>query len=301
MNRHALIDRLTVFLASLFAGGNRFFSESMESQSLEALLEDISIPLRSLKNGVTEFRVETPAGETGPALYVHRFIDCRHPTIIYHHGSGEKPFDFGRFSKNTFRDLFMRSDELPDINLISLRAPFHDRGSRHYARKMTRLSNFTAMLCVSTVIIQALAELLHEEGCGNVTVCGISLGGWVTNLHKAFMDSADTYIPIMAGASLDDLFLGSSYSRLTGRKALEYPEKLKTALDYSDKLSRRDLSNVFPLLALHDQYIRYDVQRPCYGERYVKELDKGHVTALLATEELREHILQAVEVRSSVR
>mgnify|MGYP006278059771 FL=1 len=295
MNRHALIDRLTVILASIFAGRNKFFSRSMESPSLEDLLENISIPLRSLRNGITEFSVEAPAGETGPALYVHRFIDCRHPTVIYHHGSGEKPFDFGRLSKNTFRDIFMRSDEFHDINLISLRAPFHDGGSRHYARKMTRLSNFTAMLCVSTVIVQSLVKLLHEEGCGNVTVCGTSLGGWVTTLHKAYMDSADTYIPIMAGASLDDLFIGSSYSRLTGRRALEDPEKLKAVLDYSEKLSERDLSSVFPLLALHDQYIRYDVQRPCYGERYVTDLDKGHVTALLAVDDIRAHILSVLK------
>jgi len=61
------------------------------------------------------------------------------------------------------------------------------------------------------VLTDTLVNRLLERGSAPVTVSGISLGGWATNLHAACYGSAHRYLSLLAGAALDDLFLESSY------------------------------------------------------------------------------------------
>ena len=65
------------------------------------------------------------------------------------------------------------------------------------------------LLSVSVKLIEALVQYLKSEGNGKIMVLGISLGGWVTNLHRSFYNSADIYVPIFAGAALGEVFVTS--------------------------------------------------------------------------------------------
>ena len=302
MNFHFFVDYLAVQIAALVAGKNKFFASSMESLTFKELLNDIFLQLPKIES--TEKYVvsaETPVGELDPAFQVVQWTGKNFPTIIYHHGNNERPFDFTRFAKNTFKDIFLASDEMKKFNLVMLRAPFHNSSVKEYQRKMTSLSNFTAMIGVSVKLVEKLVRYFKDKNMGQVFVCGISLGGWVTNLHRAYYNTADGYIPLLAGAALDDVFLTSIYRKLTGKQALENQEVIRKILNFEDDFEKVKKNNVFPLQAFYDGIIRFEPQKRCYGARFVNIIEKGHVTAALSPALLRRHILGVLEIGKSQR
>jgi pimeloyl-ACP methyl ester carboxylesterase len=258
-------------------------------------VQGIDLELPEIKEGKTELAVGTPEGETDAAFLAVSLKGEGYPTIIYHHGSGEHPFDFGRFSKNTFKNILVDTDEPVEANIIAVRAPFHGASLKLYREKISHLSSFVLMLSVSVVLIDKLAAAVREKFGAPVVVAGISLGGWAANLHRAYFNSADIYIPMLAGAALGELFISSSYRRLVGRCAREKPEVLREVLNFEDDFLKVADDNVFPLLGRYDQFIQYHRQKLCYPEGSINVLDKGHVTASIASGTLRDHILYAIE------
>jgi hypothetical protein len=123
----------------------------------------------------------------------------------------------------------------------------------------------------------------------------ISLGGWVTNLHHSYYNSADAYLPLLAGAALDHLFTDSGYRKMGGRIARENPEKIKETLNFEEDFQKVKDDNVFPLLGQYDQYIQYERQRKSYNRDNVMVLKTGHVTSFLSTQELRKHIISVMQ------
>ncbi|OYR45839.1 alpha/beta fold hydrolase [Halorubrum sp. Ea8] len=113
-------------------------------------------------------------------------MGSEYPTLVYHHGSGERPLDLGRFSTNSFRRLFLGLEEELPVNLVAVRAPFHDGSSREYARAMGDLENFVGMLATSVGLLEALTERIADRADGplppdivaTVVDGGISLAGY---------------------------------------------------------------------------------------------------------------------------
>ncbi|WP_435157348.1 hypothetical protein [Haladaptatus sp. DFWS20] len=161
-----------------------------------------------------------------------------------------------------------------------------------YVRAMGDLRNFVGMLAASTHLIDALVERASERTDASVIVSGISLGGWACNLHRACFDTADRYVPLFAGAALDDLFVSSAYRHLTAASARNRPETLHEALNFEAGFSAVDTENCTPLLARYDRIIELDRQRSCYAGLPLSVLNRGHVTGSLATEALRTHIVE---------
>jgi hypothetical protein len=294
MNRHELIDVATITAGSLFLRGGGFFSRSLESDPIDDVVTDTVSTVGDLRpttpRGVT---ATGPVGEFHAGYLVRRWVENDAPTLLYHHGSGEDPFDFGRFSSNSFQRL-LAADSGFDLNLIAIRAPFHGGSSSDYVEAMGELENFVGMLAASTALVEALTERLREAGCPAVLASGISLGGWVVNLHRAYYGSLDRYVPIFAGARLDDLFVSSVYRKLVANSARDRPERLADALDFGQDFVAVEADDCDPLLARYDRIIEFETQRPCYDGFGVDILEKGHITGSLATDALRAHIRRSV-------
>ena len=289
MNKHILFDKLTATIASAFVG--KFFSESIESPGYKEFLEDTTLSVSSLEQGIHETEADTPVGKMDPAYYVAQWKGKAYPTIIYHHGNNERPFDFSRFAKNSFKNILMDSKKPIDANLIAIRAPFHNASLKEYQKKIKHLSNFVGIPSVSVKLVEEIIHRLKEQGSAPVLVSGISLGGWVTNLHRSYYNTADAYVPLLAGAALDHLFTDSGYRKMGGRIARENPEKIKEMLNFEGDFQKIKDDNVFPLLGKYDQYIKYERQRKSYSTDDIVVLETGHVTSFLAGKELRKHIL----------
>ena len=241
-----------------------------------------------IQEGQYEVEAETLIGVLNPAFRITQLKGKEYPIIIYHHGSGENPYD------RSFNSIFpVKKMDIP-ANLIVIRAPFN-RSTKEYMTSIKDLANFVAMLSVSVKLIEQLISYCRERGTSCIVVSGISLGGWVTNLHHTYYNSADIYKPLMAGAELAEVFLNSVYKKLTAPLAKENPNQVRKILNFDDDFAKVDNSNVFPLLGRYDQIIKFERQKQCYDEHLITVLEKGHITGALTYEKSRQHIIENLE------
>ena len=295
LNIHELIDIGTINLSALLMRGSTFFTRSADSPPLIDAARGSKANVDELSStGEQTISVDTPVGAFEAAYMPWEWRGPDYPTLIYHHGSGERPFDFRRFSSNSFRRLFVTAEEAIPANLIAVRAPFHDGSDMDYVRAMGELENFVGMLAASVALMDALATQAGDQTRGQILASGISLGGWVVNLHRACFGTVDQYVPIFAGAALGEMFVSSIYRKMTARTAQAQPDHLREVLDFEEEFKAVEAANCTPLLARYDRIIEYDRQRQAYEGMLLSVLNNGHVTGSLATDRLREHVLRAL-------
>jgi hypothetical protein len=301
MNYHALLDDATIRLSAALVGSKKFFAQSLESPpideattrtTLETALPDLDRHDTEVGPMMHPIDIQTPTGTYETAFRIRHWRGESAPTIIFHHGSGEDPFATGRFTSHSVKRLFPAGFD-PHANLIVLRAPFHGESTSTYAKAMGELGDFVGMLAASTALAEALTDELHDMGSTAVVLSGISLGGWVTTLHRAFHGSADMYAPIFAGHKLGEMFVASVYHHMTGELARENPDRLREILDFDDAYNEAE-APCKPVLALYDRIIQYGVQRPAFKDADLSTIKYGHVTGSLQSSLLREHVLDAV-------
>ncbi len=298
MNWHILMDSVPVALASYFFLNSKLYRESLDSLPYDQLLASIELEWPQIDvEGTYELTARTPAGRLDPAFRLVRWQGKDYPTVIYHHGNNERPFNRKLLTKNSFQDIFLSGKAPFPANLILVRAPFH-RSFRLYLKHMGHLSTFSTLMAVSVKVVEKLTGYAAPRSTG-VAVSGISLGGWITNLHRAYFNSADIYIPLLAGTAPGDVFTRSVYRKLTDKKAGDNPEAVEKTLDFEGRFAAVEDNNVFPLLARYDQLIRFEKQKASYGNIPVAVIDKGHVTGSMAATELRRHILKHLALISA--
>ena len=298
MNFHSLIDHISIKGTEVLVVNNKIFSKSIESPTYVEHLKSIKLKIPEiLGEGEYEVEAETTAGAMDPAFLIHQWKGGDYPSILYHHGSLERPFNFRWYMKNTFRDIFVSYREPIEANLIALRAPFHRGSILKYTKRMRHLTSFTAMLSVSAKLIDFLVDYLKTAGKGQVIVSGVSLGGLAANLHRTYFNTADVYIPLCAGASLSDVFLTSAYKRVA-KIVQDQREIVNEKLDFEKDFRGVNSNNVFPLLAKYDQLFHFERQKESYGWHPVTVLDKGHWTAAFSSKLLRQHIFNTINSES---
>ena len=296
MKKHILIDNLTANIGSLISGRKKFFAGSTDSQSFEELIRATELSVPEINSeGTFEVRATTPAGNLDPAFRIEKWLGDDYPSIIYHHGNNERPFDYRKTAKNSFMNIFVKAKDKFEANLIAVRAPFHNGSLKEYQKKLLHLTNFMAMISASVKLNESIISSLRMKSNAPIITCGISLGGWVTNLHRSYYNSSTAYVPLLAGAYLGELFLKSKYRKLASENALQYPDKLRQLLNFNDDFSRVTSRNVYPLLAIYDRFIEYDVQKNSYEGHFVETIEAGHVTGSLNSLALRDHILKVLK------
>ncbi len=296
MNKHIFFDNLTASIGAMVAGKKKFFSKRIESPSLEKQVAAVEINLPSFfDEGIYELRAKTLVGDLDPAFRVAQWKGNDYPTIIYHHGNNERPFDFKKSAKNTFYNIFLKTQEKLDANIIVVRAPFHNCSLKEYQESMVDLSNFTAMIATSVKLTEEIVNEIRRVSSEPIVTTGISLGGWVTNLHRGIFNSSTAYAPLMAGTFLGELFIKSKYRKMVSDIALDNPEEIRRILNFDDVFKRRNSQNVFPLLSKYDQFIEYDVQSESYTDFPLKTIEYGHVTGAINSKGLRNHIVSVLK------
>jgi hypothetical protein len=296
MNKHIFFDNLTASIGAMVAGKKKFFSKRIESPSLEKQVAAVEINLPSFfDEGIYELRAKTLVGDLDPAFRVAQWKGNDYPTIIYHHGNNERPFDFKKSAKNTFYNIFLNTQEKLDANIIVVRAPFHNCSLKEYQESMVDLSNFTAMIATSARLTEEIVNEIRRVSSEPIVTTGISLGGWVTNLHRGIFNSSTAYAPLMAGTFLGELFIKSKYRKMVSDIALDNPEEIRRILNFDDVFKRRKSQNVFPLLSKYDQFIEYEIQSESYTDYPLKTIEYGHVTGAINSKGLRNHIVSVLK------
>ena len=291
MNRHKLLDVVPLWLAGKLIGEDRkLFARRVESAGYEEHLDAVSASLPAIdRQQKRDLHPESLVGTVDSGLFVGQWLGPDRPTIIYHHGTRERPFSSNPY-RNSFKRVLLDADRPFEANLIAVRAPLHTLGFRAYLDRLTEAPNLVAMLTVPVELTEALVDRLD----GRVMVSGLSLGGFVTNLHRTFHDSADVYAPILAGTLYSDVVLNAAFRHVTADRAKARPDTVRELVDFEEGFREAE-SEVRPLLGRYDANVRYEPQRRAYGGLPVRTLEKGHLTATLATEALREHVRTAME------
>jgi hypothetical protein len=297
MNKHIFFDNLTANIGALVSGSRKFFAENTGSPTFQELITSIELSVLEINSeGTYEVRAKSKiAGESDPAFRVEKWLGTDHPTIIYHHGNNERPFDYRKGAKNSFKDIFMKARNKFAANLIAVRAPFHNGSLKEYQQKMLHLLNFMTMISASVKLNETIIDKLREKSNAPVITCGISLGGWVTNLHRCYFNSSASYVPLLSGTYLGELFLNSKYRKLASNLVFQEPEKIRQLLNFNDDFRKVTGGNVYPLLAIYDRYIEYDVQIKSYKGHPVRTIENGHITGSLNIAALRNHILEVLQ------
>lgn len=293
MNIHIFIDRSVVKLMKLVAGNRRLFGKSIESRSFEELVRTIQIKVPVIKGvGLYEVEAQTPQGIMNPAFKVVRWLGNDYPTVIYHHGNSEKPFKFRKFARNTFFNVFLNTTVPVEMNLIALCSPMHTIPMSEYKSKLTELGNFISAIAVMPILVENIISQLKPKVTKPIIVSGISFGGFVTNLHRAFFNTADRYIPLLAGSAMNELFFKSAFKDLASDILLQYPEKIKQMLNFDEPFMKNKDKNLFPLLGRYDQFVNFEIHSRCYEGHPLHVVEKGHVTTAYSAETMRKHIFE---------
>ncbi len=286
MGVHGVIDRISIFAGALFAA--KYFRDDMQAHSITAHLGEVKFGLSEITGaGDYKIRAETLVGPLEGLFRIALWKGADYPTIIYHHGAAETPFDFG------FNRIFPLKKMDFEANLILIRAPYHET-AKDYTRGRATADGFLAMMATSIVLIDKIIDNLKDNSGSQVIISGSSLGGYICNIHHIYFNSADSYVPLLAGVNMYDAIFESIYSRSVAEINAEQKEQFKDILDFTEEFEACDNSNVFPLLASDDQIVRYDVQKKSYGNCPVVSFAKGHATGALSAGVLREHILSTI-------
>jgi hypothetical protein len=233
-------------------------------------------------------KAQSQAGDLESLIRIVQWRSAK-PTLIYHHGTAEKPFDA------SFRRMFPAGGET-DANLVAVRAPFH-ADPKAFNSHMQKLSNYAAMMAVSVQTIEHVVTFARGHGATKVVVAGASLGGAITNRHHVHFNTADAYCPMLASPLMGDVFLESAYAMKVSKAAKAKPEHIRAIFNFDRAWAKVSDRNVFPLLARHDGVIPYEHHRAAYGNLTVAAVRKGHITAMLAGPLLREHVTKHLGVR----
>lgn len=288
MTIHSLIDYLAVDLSAVFLRKYRFFKDGISSAGMAEHLEAVTLQVPPVPAaGHVEVAAGTLAGPMNPAFRISQWLGGGYPMIIYHHGAGEDPFT------KSFNYLFPVKKMPIRANLAVVRISF-GRSFKEYRGALRTLDTFMGMLAVSTRIIELLVRLGRDRGCGFAVVTGISLGGFIANLHHAYFNSAQVYRPMLAGTGLGDLFLASAYRSLSSPLVLGNADEIRKKLNFDFAFSKVINTNVQPLLGRYDQIVVFERQKRCYHPGLVAVMDKGHTTGAMAVGRLRRHILEGL-------
>ena len=297
MNKHILLDNITASIGALISGKNKFFAVSLQSPTFEEQVAAIELNLPPISGeGIYEVPTNTLVGKIDAAFRIAQWKGINYPTIIYHHGNNERPFDFKKSAKNTFYNIFINTKNRVDANLIVVRAPFHNCSLKHYQNSMVEIKNFIAMIASSVRLNEEIINDIRKVTSKPIVTSGISLGGWTTNLHRGIYNTSTAYVPLMAGAYLGELFLISKYRKMAADIALENPDKIRRLLNFDKLFKRHTTQNVYALLSRYDQFIEYDVQKETYKGFPLKTIECGHVTGALNTNELENHLLSVLKL-----
>lgn len=290
MSIHGVVDELSVRLGALISP--KYFREGAESPPLDehlgALQLDSQLELERM-DAEEELSVNSLVGRLDALVRRERWCGAESPTVIYHHGASEIPYDYG------FRRIFpARDSACREVNLFAVRAPWH--GSRKdFSHGGADLSRWMAMLAASVTVLQELVRALRQKDAVRIAISGTSLGGFITNLHHIYHDSADLYLPIMAGLAMDEPYLDSVYSRSVTPLDEGQRKGIRRLLNFEEGFASRGGDNVFPLLAEYDRLLTFERQGSSYGDCPVQAFAKGHTTGAIAFADLRAHVFHHLQ------
>jgi hypothetical protein len=283
IKRQILDDRL--FLLRARALRKPCFHGGLDSPPLAEHLRALDFELPRLgRPGRFAFKAESLVGSVGAAihLYVQGADDA--PVLIYHHAGGEVP------ATSALRDIYP-SPHRAGLTILAVEAPYHETSRQFEAANGSMLT----FLTMQAVAIEATERLLQSPALSEAplrVVAGYGQGGFVANLHHLHYDTANIYIPLMAGTAQAEPFLDALP---TASRVRHKPDALRQLLNFDAEWAKREHRNVFPVLGCADLVNRFDTQSRSYAATPIEVWPLSHRAGAKAPERIRAKITWQVE------
>lgn len=275
-HRDALVDSAFLLGLRLLSWRRRYFRDGFESPPFTAHLSSIRADWPPLGNvGTHELTVETLAGSLDAAVSICAWHGPDAPTLVWHHGGGEYPPD-------TILSGVYPDPTMADANLILVRAPGHD--SRFGVQRVgATMRTYLATLAVAV----AATDHVVEAARGRTVVAGYSLGGFVTNRHHVHRDTADVYLPLMAGTAHGEIFCTTVPAAAGTTTAVN---TIRERLNFTEAWRSRPHAHVHPVLGRYDRLNLLATQRASYPGVDPTVWPVGHLRGIGAHDRIRRHI-----------
>ncbi len=288
MGLYEFVDNLSMSIGSTLIR-KKYFSKEVESRKIKDWFNYVKLEIPEINGeGYYPIKVQYDGVTNEAAFRIEQWKGIQYPTIIYHHGAAEGGYDY------SFNRTLAKNKSNIKANLIAIQALFN-HNNKEFLESISCLSNYTLMVAASTLIVENLTNQIRRISNNKIIVTGTSLGGFVTNLHFAYYNTADYYKPLLSGARIGDVFINSAYSKVTSANGKMNPDKLRYALNFEDDIRKMEQKNLFPLMAKHDQIIKYDLQSLDFNPRQVSLIPFGHATGATKFKLLRQHILKGID------
>lgn len=280
-------DRLLLLGTRFFTAP--FFRDSLETARFDAHLQSIRLEVGSF-DGPRFYPIQarTLAGPLDIGFRILHWGGEGAPCVVHHQGGGEQPFD------RIIRGAYPSSDTV-QWTVIAAKAALQENLKQQNSA-FAHLHNYVAMIAASVMLTETLFRSYWLSPSKVKVVSGYSLGGFVTMRHHLCFDSADIYIPFVAGGRHTDIFLDTVHS---GIATIEDAQYVRERLDMETEWSRRDHPNVYPVLARRDGLNRLETMLPSFGSTPVEFWEKGHLqgasSPALVRAKIDRHILEKIQ------
>jgi predicted esterase YcpF (UPF0227 family) len=287
MNIHKFVDNFSMGIAGKTVK-KKYFSKNVSSRKVKDWIEELKLEIPSISGeGHHAINVEFNGGVNEAGIHIEQWKGPDYPTIIYHHGAAEGYYDF------SLKRILTKDKSDIEANLIGIQALFNHNNTE-FMNSISDLSNYTMMLAASMLIVEQIIKNLRQTSDSRIIVTGTSLGGFVTNLHFTYFCTADCYVPLLAGARIGEALIDSAYGNVMSEYCKSNSEKVIDILNFDKDFKKRDQKNLFPLLATHDQIVRYSVQSVDYDIDKIQTIPFGHSTGATRYKLLQQHIIKHI-------
>lgn len=285
MNIHKFVDNFSMCIAGKTVK-KKYFSKNVSSRKVKDWFEVLMLEIPSIDaEGHHQIKVEYDGCVHVAGIHIDQWQGKDYPTIIYHHGAAEGSYDF------SFKRILTKHKSDIKANLIGIQALFN-HSNKQFMDSISNLSSYTMMLAASVLMVEQIIKNLRLTSDSRIIVTGTSLGGFVTNLHYTYYNSADRYVPLLAGARIGDALMDSAYSNVMSEYGKSKSKDVIEILNFDQDFRKRNQNNLFPLLASHDQIVEFSVQSQDYDKTKIESIPFGHSTGATRYELLRKHILK---------
>lgn len=277
-----LQDRMHIWLRKF--GSKPYLHGGLDSPPLAEHLRVLDFQLPRLTRPQRgEFVARTLMGDVKAAIILHTAGPAHAPVLIYHHDAGEIPV------WRTVEQMFQRRGQ-PELSIYIVEAPFHD-SQRAAKEACASLLSYLAMISVAIGVTERLLDSPATSSASKRVIAGYGQGGYIANWHHVLYDSADAYIPFMAGAAPAEQFLSALP---TAPKVRKNAPLLREHLNFDTAWNARSHEKVFPVLGSADAINPFEPQARSYGETPIEVWGLGHIAATKHPERLRAKILKHI-------
>lgn len=297
-----LVDDFTV-LSVVLLEQRRGFSATrgLAPPSFEELLEEVrqappevAWPTRLDRRARVPVRLPAAKGATWLDWWPCPERGAADTLVVFHHGLGEVVHDA------VPRLLQVRRSPLRErCDWALLKALHHERFDQVSGRFTADRDGFMRYLLASASLARRVAKDLGGR-YRHLVLCGVSLGGLVTQVEACREPRYHLYVPFVSGPDLRDVLCRSAFTRsIQGAHVRQARSgRWKLSLDLSALLARDPHGPpIRPLLATHDQLFRFEAQRAAWARvarARVSTVSGGHITGAANIPALRRHLLAAL-------